>query len=378
MAGGREMGIIMAKYDYLVVGTGLFGSTFAQQMAEAGKRVLVLERREYLAGAAHCDMIEGIRVFRYGPHIFHTGDRAVWEYVNRFARFNSYVHTVVTASRKGVFEVPFNMSTFTRMWEDVLTPEDARLIIDRQIGWEDIDEPENLEEECLKRFGRDLYEELLRGYLEKRWGRPCQDLPANKLRFQPLRFTFDNRYFQEPYQGLPAEGYDVMVKRMLANCEVMLGTDYLPFRRVNPNIADKVIFTGAIDEFFRYKQGTLEYRTVSYKNEVRDMPNFQGIAVVNYQDPVIPYIRTIEHKHFWFGTQPKTVITRETPAEWNTGMEPCYPVNDEKNQKIYNAYRVLAVAQPDVTFCGRLGSFHYYSMGEAVRAALDMAAAQLR
>jgi len=367
----------MAKYDYLVAGAGLFGSTFAQRMAEAGKRVLVVERRKHLAGSLHCDEIEGIRVFRYGPHVFHTKDREVWEYVNRFARFNGYIHAPVAMCREGMFETPFNMHTYTRMWDGVLSPEDAHMVIDTQISWENA-EVTNLEEACLKTFGRDLYERLLRGYLEKRCMRPCRELPPNAVRLLPPRFTFDNRRYQEPYQGMPIEGYDVMIKRMLAGCEVLTGTDYLPFRSVNPFIADKVIFTGMIDEFFRYKQGTLDYRAFTYKHEVRNTSNLQGTAVISYPDPVFPFTRTIEHKHFWFGQQPKTVISTEIPVPWSTSVEPCYPINDEKNQRIYNAYRVLAVAQPDVTFCGRLGSFRWYDMDEAVRAALDMANRELR
>jgi len=259
----------------------------------------------------------------------------------------------------------------------VRTPVDAHMVIDTQISWEKGDVT-NLEEACLKTFGRDLYEKLLRGYLEKRWQKPCREMPPNAVRLRPPRFTYDNRSYQVPFQGVPIEGYDVMIKRMLAACDVLMETDYLPFRSINPFIADKVIYTGMIDEFFRYKQGTLTYRAFTYQHQVRNTSNLQGTAVISYPDPAVPYTRTIEHKHFWFGQQPKTVVTFETPVPWSTSVEPCYPINDERNQKIYNAYRVLAVAQPDVTFCGRLGSFKWYDMDEAVRAALDMADRELK
>jgi len=368
----------MAKYDYLVAGAGIFGATLAQRLSEAGKKVLVVERRKHLAGSCHCDEMEGVKVFRYGPHIFHTKNREVWDYVNRFARFNHYIHKTLTACREGIFETPFNMSTFTHLWPGVLTPEDAQMKIESQTGWEAVGEPKNLEEVCLKEFGRDLYEKLLQGYLEKLWRKPCRELPPSTIRVYPLRYTFDSRRFTDPYQGVPIEGYDVMVKRMLAGCEVLMDTDYLPFRSVNRFIADKVFFTGMIDEFFYYKQGMLDYRTVKYEHEVRDIPNYQGAAVINHPDPVLPYTRTIEHKHFWYGTQPKTVISTETPVAWSTSTEPCYPINDEKNRKILNAYRVLAVAQPDVTFCGRLGSYRWYDLDEAVKAALDLANRELK
>ncbi len=363
----------MAKYHFLVAGAGLFGSVFAQRAAERGKRCLVLERRKVLGGNLHCDEIEGIHVPRYGPHVFHTNDREVWEYVNRFARFNNFIYAPITSIQEGMFETPFNMNTYTRLWEDVRTPEDARRRLRDQIGWEEIGEPQNLEEQCLRQYGRDLYEKLLQGYLEKQWGKPCRELPPNAARLQPPRYTFDNRYYTDAWQGVPIEGYDVMIKRMLAGCDVMLGTDYMPFRRVNPGIAEKVIFTGMIDEYFNYKQGMLQYRTMTYENEVLDMPDYQGTAVVRHPKPAVPYTRTIEHKHFYFGNQPKTVVTKEIPAVWSTSREPCFPIHDKKNQLIYRAYCTLAVAQPDVTFCGRLGSFRFYQMDETVRAALDLA-----
>ncbi len=366
----------MSKYNYLIVGAGLFGSVFAQQAAERGKRCLVIERRSHVGGNIHCDIIEGIQVHRYGPHIFHTRDREVWDYVNRFARFNSYVHSPVAACRDGMYNLPLNMYTFSRIW-GVHTPKEAQEELQRQIDKEHIGEPENLEEKLIKHVGYELYEKFYRVYAEKQWGMDCRDLPADASTLMPLRFNFDNHYYTEPYQGIPKEGYDVMIKRMLAGCEVMLKTEYAGFGRANAGLADKVIYTGMIDEFFTFKRGTLEYRTIRYQTEVMDMPNYQGVAVMNHNDPDVPYTRTIEHKHFQNGDQPKTVVTMEYPAKWNTTMEPYYPVNDAKNQRLYNSYRALAVAQPDMIFCGRLGTYRYYTMDQTVRAALDLAKYEL-
>ncbi len=362
----------MSKYHYLIVGAGLFGSVFAQQASERGKRCLVIERRNHLAGNLHCDIMEGIQVHRYGPHIFHTKDREIWDYVNRFARFNSYVHTPVASCHDGLYPLPFNMETFTRLW-NVRTPAEAQAELKEQIDSENLEKPRNLEEKLIKTLGSDIYEKFLRGYVEKLWGGiDCRDIPADAVEPRQLRFTFDSRFYSEPYQGIPIEGYDVMIKRMLAGCEVMLGTEFFAFGRTNVGIADKIIYTGMIDEFFRFKRGALEYRTVRQKTEVLDTPNYQGAAVVTHMDLSDPRLRTIEHKHFQFGRQPKTVITTEYPAEWNMTMEPLVPVCDEKNKLLYNSYRALTVAQPDMIFCGRLGTYRYYTMAETVRAAMNL------
>ncbi len=367
----------MSKYDYMVVGAGLFGATFAQQAAEAGKRVLVIERRSNVAGNAHCDMIEGIQVHRYGPHIFHTKDRRIWDYINRFGRFNRYIHTPIAACQDGMYNIPFNMNTFSQLW-GVRTPDEARRELQRQIDREQISEPRNFEEQCLQRFGRDLYEWLIKEYVEKQYGKPCSELPLDALRIQPPCFTYNNRFFPGEYEGIPLEGYDVLVKRMLAGCDLMLNTDFNGFGRGNPDIANRIIYTGMIDEYFLFKRGTLGYRTVRYETSVLDIPDYQGVAIVDHMTAANPATRTIEHKHFLFGQQPKTVITREYPAAWNSTMEPFFPIRDDKNLKLYNSYRALSVTQLDVLFCGRLATYQYYNMDETIRAALDLAAKELK
>lgn len=362
----------MAKYHYLIVGAGLFGSVFAQQAAEKGKRCLVIERRNHIGGNLHCDELEGIQVHRYGPHIFHTSDLGIWEYVNRFARFNCFVNTPMAKYKGEVYNLPVNMNTFSRLW-GVLTPAQAREELARQTEAEHIDAPQNAEEQMLKTFGREIYEKLLKDYLEKQWQKDCKDLPVSLVENMKPRFTYDNRFFPDPYQGIPMEGYDVMIKRMLAGCEVRLGTSYNGFGRGNPGLAEKTIYTGMIDEFFLFKRGALEYRTLSYETEVLDVPDCQGCAIVDYTSKEVPYTRIIEHKHFRGGHQPKTVISREYPSPWRSDMEPYFPVRDEKNNKLYSAYRALAVTEPDVIFCGRLGTYQYYEMDETIRAALDLA-----
>lgn len=366
----------MSKYHYLIVGAGLFGSVFAQQAAERGKRCLVIERRNHVAGILHCDLIEDIQVHRYGPHIFHTNDREVWEYVNRFARFNNFVYSPVAACKDGVYHFPLNMNTFSRIWGTRI-PSEAQKMLHRHIAAANIGTPRNLEESFLKLVGTELYQKFIKGYTEKIFGKKCSELPPD-LGNISIHFSYDNRFYNEPYQGIPIEGYDVMIKRMLAGCELMLNTEFAGFGRANAGIADKTIFTGMIDEFFTFKRGTLEYRTIKHITEVLDIPNYQGTAIVEYPDADVPYTRTIEHKHFQLGShQPKTVVTTEYPAKWNTTMEPYFPINDEKNQRLYNSYCALAVAQPDMTFCGRLGTYRYYNMAETVRSALDLAARML-
>lgn len=367
----------MQKYDFLVVGAGLFGATFAQQAAERGKRVLVIERRKHVAGNAHCDIIEGIPVYRYGPHIFHTDDRKVWEYINRFGRFNHYIHCPIIQTPEGMCNLPINMNTLTRLW-GVRTPEEAGLEIQKQAAREGIDKPGNFEEYCLKLVGRDLYELLIKDYAEKVSLTSCRNLPVDALNILAPRFTYDNRMFPQRFQGVPEEGYDVLVKRMLAGCDLKLNTDYMGFGAGNPDIAARTIFTGMIDEYFSFKRGALAYRTCRYENEVINAPNYQGVAVMRHASPDIPYSRTIEHKHFVFGSQPKTVITREYPETWNTTRQPYFPIHDEENLEIYSFYRALTVTQLDVVFCGRLATYQYYSMDETIRAALELADREIK
>lgn len=367
----------MAKYDYLIVGAGLFGSVFARQMTDRGKKCLVIDRRSHTGGNIHCQEIEGIQVHRYGAHIFHTSDEGVWAYVNRFVRFNHYVNSPIAVYGDELYNLPFNMNTFSKLW-GVRTPAQAQAKIQEQIAGLDVGEPQNLEEQALKLVGPDIYEKLVKGYTEKQWGRDCKDLPAFIIRRLPLRFTYDNNYFTDPHQGIPVEGYNALTERLLEGSEVLLDTDYFAFDRENPGIGEKVVFTGGIDEFFGYRLGNLEYRAVTFETETLDCPNWQGNAVVNYTAREVPYTRIIEHKHFVFGQQPKTVISREYPTEWRPGMEPYYPVNNEKNQALFEAYQELAKTRPDVIFGGRLGQYRYYDMDKVIRAALDAAAEEAR
>ena len=364
------------KYDYLIVGAGLFGAVFARQAMDQGKSCLVIDRRSHTGGNIHCETVEDIRVHRYGAHIFHTSDEEVWQYVNRFVHFNHYINSPVAVYGDELYNMPFNMNTFSRMW-NIRTPAEAKEIIRRQIEELNIGEPKNLEEQALKLVGRDVYEKLVKGYTEKQWGRPCDQLPAFIIRRLPLRFVYDNNYFSDPHQGIPVEGYNALTDALLEGAEVRLDTDYAEFIRENPDIAQKTVFTGMIDEFFDFCYGALEYRTVTFETEVLDCDNYQGNAVVNYTSRDVPYTRIIEHKHFEFGTQPKTVISREYPAAWQPGAEPYYPVNDEKNQALYQKYAALAASCPDVIFGGRLGGYKYYDMDKVIRAALDTAAAEL-
>ena len=364
------------KYDYLIVGAGLFGAVFARQAMDQGKSCLVIDRRSHTGGNIHCETVEDIRVHRYGAHIFHTSDEEVWQYVNRFVHFSHYINSPVAVYGDELYNMPFNMNTFSRMW-NIRTPAEAKEIIRKQIEELNIGEPKNLEEQALKLVGRDVYEKLVKGYTEKQWGRPCDQLPAFIIRRLPLRFVYDNNYFSDPHQGIPVEGYNALTDALLDGAEVRLDTDYAEFIRENPDIAQKTVFTGMIDEFFDFCYGALEYRTVTFETEVLDCDNYQGNAVVNYTSRDVPYTRIIEHKHFEFGTQPKTVISREYPAAWQPGAEPYYPVNDEKNQALYQKYAALAASRPDVIFGGRLGGYKYYDMDKVIRAALDTAAAEL-
>lgn len=366
-----------AVYDFLIVGAGLYGCVFAREMTAAGKKCLVIDRRNHIAGNVHCENIEGICVHRYGAHIFHTADDEVWSYVQRFVTMNHYINSPMACIGDELYNLPFNMNTFSQLW-GVHTPEEARLKIEEQTAPYKNIEPRNLEDQALKLVGRDIYEKLIRGYTEKQWGRKCSELPAFIIRRLPLRFTYDNNYFSHPHQGIPIEGYDVLCEKLLEASTVLTGVEYRDYIRQNPNVAPKTVYTGAIDEFFDYRLGHLEYRTVRFEDQVKQCDNWQGCAVVNYTGADEPYTRIIEHKHFVFGQQNKTVISREYPCEWKPGMEPYYPINDDRNQTLYGRYVELAQTRPDVIFGGRLGTYRYYDMDQVIRAALDESRMQMK
>ena len=356
-------------YDYLIVGAGLYGAVFAQKAMEAGKSCLVLEKRRHIAGNIYTEAVEGIQVHRYGAHIFHTSNSEVWEYVNRFTTFNRYTNSPVANYKGEIYNLPFNMNTFNKMW-GVITPAQAQAEIQRQRAAHYVAEPKNLEEQAINLVGTDIYEKLVKHYTEKQWGRPCTELPAFIIKRLPVRFVYDDNYFNALYQGIPVGGYTALVEKMLAGAEVKLGVDYLADKAAWDAMADKVVYTGPIDAYFGYKLGALAYRSVRFETETLDMENYQGNAVVNYTDAETPYTRIIEHKHFEFGTQPKTVISREYSAEWKVGDEPYYPVNDEANGALYQQYRALAEGEGKVLFGGRLGEYKYYDMDKVIEAAL--------
>lgn len=360
------------QYDYLIVGAGLYGAVLARAAMDAGKTVLVVEKRNHIGGNVYTENVEGIQVHRYGAHIFHTNDKNVWNYVNRFAEFNRYTNSPVANYHGELYSLPFNMYTFNRMW-GVITPEQAQEKIRAQREAAKIAEPMNLEEQAISLVGTDIYEKLIKGYTQKQWGRECKDLPAFIIKRLPVRFTFDNNYFNAAYQGIPVDGYTAMVEKMLVGADIRLNTDFLEERESLCALAKKIVYTGPIDAYFGYRLGALAYRSVRFETEVLDMPNFQGNAVVNFTDRETPYTRIIEHKHFTFGTQPKTVISREYSAEWTPGVEPYYPVNDEKNTALYEAYRALARKEKNVIFGGRLGQYRYYDMDAVIAAALETA-----
>lgn len=363
------------KYDYLVVGAGLYGAVFAHEAKKQGKRVLVIDRRPDIAGNVYTEAVEGINVHKYGAHIFHTNNKRVWEYVNQFAEFNRFTNSPVANFHGELYSMPFNMYTFNKMW-GVVTPEEAAAKIEEQRK-EIAGEPRNLEEQAISLVGRDIYEKLVKGYTEKQWGRPCSELPAFIIKRLPVRLTFDNNYFNALYQGIPMGGYTKMVANMLDGIEVRLNEDYLEKKAEYDALAEKVIYTGAIDAYFGYSLGTLQYRSVRFETEVLDMPNFQGNAAVNYTDAETPWTRIIEHKWFEFGTQPKTVISREYSSEWQPGDEPYYPVNDERNTKLYEEYRKLAEGESNIIFGGRLGEYKYYDMDAVIASALEMCEREL-
>ena len=357
------------KYDYLVVGSGLYGAIFAHEANKRGKKVLVIDKRPNIAGNIYTEEVEGINVHKYGAHIFHTNNKEVWQYITQFAEFNRFTNSPVANYKGELYSLPFNMYTFNKMW-GVVTPEEAAAKIEEQ-RQEIKGEPKNLEEQAISLVGRDIYEKLIKGYTEKQWGRPCTELPSFIIKRLPVRLTFDNNYFNALYQGIPMGGYTKMVENMLESIEVRLNTDYLENKEELDSLADKVVYTGPIDAYFNYKLGTLEYRSVRFETEVLDKPNFQGNAAVNYTDAETPWTRIIEHKWFEFGTQPKTVISREYSSEWKLGDEPYYPVNDEKNGALYAEYKKLGEAEIKVIFGGRLGEYKYYDMDAVIAAALD-------
>ena len=350
----------MSQYDYLVVGAGLSGAVFANAARRAGKSVLVIDRRDHIAGNVYTEEVEGINVHRYGAHIFHTSMRDVWDYVSRFAEFNNYVNSPVANFRGQMYNMPFNMNTFARMWPGVVTPADARAKIAEQVAAENIGEPANLEEQALSLVGRD-----------------CRDLPASIIRHLPCRFTYDNNYFNDRYQGIPMGGYTKMVANILEGVEVRCGIEYKELIAEQPDVAARTIYCGPIDAFYDFKLGTLEYRSLRFESEVLDQADHQGVAVVNYTAREVPYTRVIEHKHFEFGDQPRTVITREYPADWKPGDEPYYPINDARNEALYRQYEQLAAQEGDVVFAGRLGGYKYYDMDKAIAAAFDLVRSEL-
>lgn len=358
------------KYDYLIVGAGLYGAVMAHELNKKGKKCLVIDKRSHIAGNIYCEDIEGIHVHKYGAHIFHTSNKKIWDYMNQFAEFNHYINSPIAVYKDELYNLPFNMNTFSKMW-GLRTPQEAKGMIAKQVEEAGITEPKNLEEQCLSLVGRDVFEKLVKGYTEKQWGRDCKELPSFIIRRLPVRFTYDNNYFNDRYQGIPIGGYTAIVERMLEGVEVRTDTDFFEFRKENPDFAEKIIFTGMIDEYFGYRLGTLEYRSVRFETEVLDCENYQGNAVVNYTEKEVPYTRVIEHKHFEFGTQQKTVISREYSSEWKVGMEPYYPVNDAKNSELYEQYRKLAKEEKNVIFGGRLGNYQYYDMDKVVEAALE-------
>lgn len=361
-------------YDYLIVGAGLTGAVFARCETDKGKHCLVIERRNHVGGNVYSEQIEGIEVHKYGPHIFHTANSKVWEFVNRFTNFNHFVYSPIANYKGELYNLPFNMNTFHALW-GVNTPKEAEKIIAWQRKESGIEKPANLEEQAIFLVGRDIYEKLIKGYTEKQWGRPCKDLPASIIRRLPVRFTFDNNYFNHPYQGIPVGGYTKMVEKMLAGIEVRLEENYLKNRSKYEGLARRTIYTGPIDEYFSYCFGELEYRSLHFETEILDMGNYQGAAGINFTDVDIPYTRIIEHKHFEFGggNAEKTVITKEYPASWNRGEEPYYPVNDEKNMELYRRYRSESKKEQNVLFAGRLGGYRYCDMDQTVAAALELA-----
>ena len=368
----RERKFMNKKYDFLIVGAGLYGAVFAHEAKMRGKKCLIIDKRRHIGGNIYTEKIEDINVHKYGAHIFHTNNKDVWDYVNKFAQFNRYTNSPIANYKGEIFNLPFNMNTFNKMW-GVITPKEAKEKVEEQRRENYTEEPKNLEEQAINLVGTDIYEKLIKGYTEKQWGRSCRELPTFIIRRLPVRFTYDNNYFNSYYQGIPVGGYTSMIESMIEGINVKLNTDYLKDKEKWNSIADKVVYTGPIDAYFNYKFGVLEYRSVRFEEEILDCENYQGNAVVNYTDREIPYTRIIEHKHFEFGTQPKTIISREYSAEWELGDEPYYPVNDSRNNELYDKYRMLTKEEDKVIFGGRLGEYKYYDMDKVIESALKRA-----
>lgn len=356
-------------YDFLVVGSGLFGMTFANMAKINGKKCLIIDKRKQIGGNIACSNIEGINVHNYGAHIFHTNDKLIWDYVNSFVEFNRYTNSPLANYKGELYNLPFNMNTFYKLW-GVTQPDEAKRIINQQILELGIINPKNLEEQALSLVGNDIYQKLIKGYTEKQWGRKAIDLPAFIIKRLPIRFNFDNNYFNDKYQGIPVGGYNILSQKMIDGIEIKLNTDYLENREYFNSIANKVVFTGALDEYFNYEFGSLEYRSLNFEHQILDIPNYQGNAVVNYTENDIPFTRIIEHKHFEFGTQAKTVITKEFPLEWSSKLEKYYPINDDKNDKRFRKYSELAKCEKNVIFGGRLAEYRYYDMHQIIASAI--------
>ena len=365
----------MKKYDYILVGSGLYSGVFAWFAKQKGKKCLVLEKRDHIGGNVYCENTEGIHVHKYGAHIFHTSNKEVWQFVNSLAEFNRYTNSPVANYKGEMYNMPFNMNTFSKMW-NISTPAEAKKIIEEQKK-EITGEPKNSEEQAISLVGREIYEKLVKGYTEKQWGRDCTALPAFIIKRLPVRYTYDNNYFNDLYQGIPIGGYNVIIDRLFEGCDIETGVDYLEKKEYYDGLGEKIVYTGTIDAYYKYQFGKLEYRSLRFESEVLDEENHQGVAVVNYTDRETPYTRIIEHKHFEFGTQPKTVITREYPVTWQEGMEPYYPVNDEKNQALYQKYAKLAEKEEHVIFGGRLGEYKYYDMDKVIASAMACAKEEL-
>ncbi len=365
----------MKKYDYLIVGCGLFGAVFAHEAKAKGKTVLFVEKRNHIGGNIYCELQEGILVHKYGAHIFHTSNKRVWDYVNQFAEFNNFVNSPIANYKGEIYNMPFNMNTFSKMF-NISTPQQAQAIIEEQRG-EIQGEPQNLEEQAISLVGREVYTKLIKGYTEKQWGRDCKDLPAFIIKRLPVRYTYNNNYFNDRYQGIPVAGYTDLIEKLIDGCDVLLNTDFFADREKYLSMADKCLYTGMIDAYYDYCYGKLGYRSLRFENETLDMENYQGVAVVNYTEREIPYTRIIEHKHFAFGTQPKTVITKEYPVDWAEGMEPYYPINDAENTALFQKYSDLASKEENILFGGRLAQYKYYDMDKCIEAALTMCDSEL-
>jgi len=357
-------------YDYLIVGAGLFGSVFAYEAKKRGKKCLVIDKRDHIGGNVYTEEVEGINVHKYGAHIFHTNNKKIWEYVNSFVEFNRYTNSPIANYKGEIYNLPFNMNTFNKLW-GVVSPDEAKQKIEEQKIASGITEPKNLEEQAISLVGTDIYEKLIKGYTEKQWGRSARDLPSFIIKRLPVRFTYDNNYFNDRYQGIPIGGYQAIIEKMLEGVDIQLNVDFFQCRDELTPLAKKIVYTGMVDQYFDYQYGVLEYRSLEFETTVLDTTNYQGNAVVNYTDRETPYTRIIEHKHFEFGTQDKTVITREYPKEWKTGDEPYYPINDDKNNNMYYKYKALADHETNVIFGGRLATYKYYDMHQIIGAALE-------